>query len=133
MKHCNTKETALSVKTMNTGDDKTKYTVSARCYCPEGHYWRHYKTYRGINNLNNTTQYKKEYKCQMLRKCESLEFCGNVRTDQNSIFYRCSCPEGHYCLYRDKETYSVDELFYKGQAYRAICEPQNINNDQDDY
>lgn len=133
IRSCNKKETALIVRTVNVNFSKTRYSVSVRCYCSQEHYWEHFKTYRGSNKLNNTTTYKKEYKCALLKKCDTHEFCGNVRTDQNSIFYRCSCPEGHLCIYKDQDTDSVEELLYKGLAYRAICEPQVKNIDYDDY
>lgn len=125
IKPCTSRQTALTVTTMITRGTEAKKMITAHCLCSEKHYWKHFKTTRSNNNLNNTSKFTKQYKCNILNKCHTNEFCGNVRTDQNSIYYQCSCPQGHYCVYKNRTEYHVEEPLYAGKAYRAICEPQD--------
>lgn len=59
--------------------------------------------------------------------CETSEFCGHVRTDLFSVYYRCTCPENHWCIFTNKtkqETkHNVQEFAYTGKAYKAYCIP----------
>lgn len=55
------------------------------------------------------------------RMCESLEFCGYARTDLYSTYYRCTCPEKHLCIFKNKIQVNIQELLYSGPAYMAYC------------
>lgn len=60
--------------------------------------------------------------------CDSYDFCGFVRADIFSIYYRCSCPESNLCITKDKKKEIVQELMYMGMAFRAYCDPWNISS-----
>lgn len=99
--------------------------------CTEENYWKFLRASKTNDKINGTTKYKKEYRCHPLKKCDTYDFCGHVRTDLNSIFYKCSCPEGHYCIYKNQTMHAAIEILYSGSAYRAICQPIFKNTDYD--
>lgn len=62
--------------------------------------------------------------CLQMKKCSSLEFCGNVRADYFSTYYHCSCPIEHMCVNKNRTLVMANELLYDGQVYKAFCYPQ---------
>lgn len=56
--------------------------------------------------------------------CETEDFCGYARTDLFSIYYRCTCPSGNLCIFKNKTVFDVQELLYTGPAYKAYCYKQ---------
>ncbi|XP_044598087.1 kappa-scoloptoxin(11)-Ssd1b-like [Cotesia glomerata] len=93
--------------------------VTVNCICPSTHYWRLKKYEFDENRLYQA------YKCSQQRICYSYEFCGFVRSDFYSIYYRCSCPKGNLCITEYKESDQVQEFMYLGTAYKAHCDPWN--------
>ncbi|PSN33097.1 hypothetical protein C0J52_19406 [Blattella germanica] len=102
----------------------TQTTITAACNCPPKHYW---KLNRKLNHDydNGTVETSTIYRCARLRKCNAMEFCGNIRADYYFTYYQCSCPMGHMCLQKDQKKYQVSELLYNSTAYRAVCTPNN--------
>ncbi|XP_024886401.1 uncharacterized protein LOC112463925 isoform X2 [Temnothorax curvispinosus] len=91
------------------------YNVTISCICPQTHYWKLQKyTYEehGLVQI---------FRCVKKRMCESLEFCGYIRSDLYSTYYRCTCPEKHLCVFKNKTQVNVQELLYSGPAYMAYC------------
>ncbi|XP_034940995.1 U-scoloptoxin(11)-Sm7a-like [Chelonus insularis] len=118
---CKPRQTAATVYG-EINDDQTymvPYIIDVDCICPSTHYWK-LKKYDFINNRAFQI-----YRCAKQRMCYSYEFCGFVREDFFSIYYRCSCPEGNLCVNTNKNTEIVQELMYLGPAFRAYCDPWN--------
>lgn len=51
--------------------------------------------------------------------CNTYEFCGHIRSDLYSTYYRCTCPENHLCIFQDRNKENVQELLYSGSAYKG--------------
>lgn len=131
LKQCDSHRTALTTETLSGQGIKTRFNVKVECSCSSHQRWKHFRTTQHITTINSTTTVRTEYKCSPLKRCHTLEVCGNVRTDYNSIYYSCSCPIGHFCEYKDKSLYNVEELLYKGSAYKALCVPYDENVEYD--
>lgn len=92
------------------------YNATITCNCPASHYWRLQKyTYKRDGTI------LQEFKCVKKRMCEANEFCGNVRADLYSVYYKCTCPENHLCIFKNRTQENVQELLYVGPAYKAYC------------
>ncbi|XP_066588435.1 uncharacterized protein [Prorops nasuta] len=116
---CHHKQTAATVY----GESNTNntyliaYNATIHCLCPKSHYWKLIKfTYE-------ETVTRQIFKCVKKRKCQSYDFCGHIRADLYSTYYRCTCPMGHLCVFRNKTLENVQELLYSGPAYKAYCLP----------
>ncbi|GLH12042.1 Uncharacterized protein GBIM_16710 [Gryllus bimaculatus] len=126
---CEPSEEALII-TSNTTVNPDKYNKSqsvevthqqatTNCKCQFPHYWR----------LHNVTQVNKNisisiYMCDEYKKCRANEFCGHIRADYFSTYYRCSCPIGYLCLFEDLENrklLNATEVLFEGLAYRGAC------------
>ncbi|XP_076247398.1 uncharacterized protein LOC143187204 [Calliopsis andreniformis] len=92
------------------------YNVTLSCDCPESHYWRLQRYTYEENNL--ITQV---FKCVKKRRCDVNDFCGHIRFDLYSIYSRCTCPQNHLCIFKDRNMENVQELLYSGPAYKAYC------------
>ncbi|XP_012240454.1 kappa-scoloptoxin(11)-Ssd1b-like [Bombus impatiens] len=96
------------------------YNVILNCNCPGLHYWRLKKyTYLENDFIIQT------FKCVKRRMCNTYEFCGHIRSDLYSTYYRCTCPENHLCIFQDRNKENVQELLYSGSAYKGYCLPFN--------
>ncbi|KAK2589098.1 hypothetical protein KPH14_001925 [Odynerus spinipes] len=119
METCQKKQTAAIVQ--GKGDTSNTYliatNVTINCMCPISHYW---KLYKYIYQNDDITQ---EFKCVKKRTCNTLEFCGYIRSDLYSSYYKCTCPQAHLCIYKNKTQENVQELLYTGPAYKAYCYP----------
>ncbi|XP_011687285.1 PREDICTED: uncharacterized protein LOC105449659 [Wasmannia auropunctata] len=98
LKVCTHKQEAVTV--YGEGDTNNSYiipyNVTINCICPQTHYWKLQKyTYEehGLVQI---------FRCVKKRMCETLEFCGYIRADLYSTYYRCTCPEKHLCVFKDK-------------------------------
>ncbi|XP_067000925.2 U-scoloptoxin(11)-Ssd2a [Anabrus simplex] len=122
---CGPRDLALTVST-----NRTKVTVSynrsavatfvsvvAYCNCSPENYWKLHR--QGSSKNNKTTT--RNYRCTKLRKCNTGEFCGNIRADHYSAFYQCSCPIGHWCIFTNSSLQPATELLYNGPAYKGVC------------
>ncbi|XP_033229939.1 U-scoloptoxin(11)-Sm7a-like [Belonocnema kinseyi] len=121
MKTCTDKEQAITVfgKGNSSNAFLHPYTVKANCKCPKFHFWKLQKyVYEG-------DKVRQVYKCSKQWMCDSQDFCGHVRVDLFSVYYRCTCPENHWCVFKNKKTENVQELGYSGAAYKAYCIPKN--------
>ncbi|XP_044013268.1 kappa-scoloptoxin(11)-Ss1a-like [Aphidius gifuensis] len=94
-------------------------SVKIDCSCPKSHYWK-ISEYSYIDN-----KLYQVFKCAKQRKCLSYEFCGFVRADFYSIYYRCLCPAGNICITKYEKSENIQELMYLGEGYEAFCEPWN--------
>ncbi|XP_017882126.1 uncharacterized protein LOC108626139 [Ceratina calcarata] len=114
--------TQEAIKIYGKSDRNNSYLIpqnaTVNCICPESHYWRLQKYTYGNNDLITQT-----FKCVKKRMCYSYEFCGHIRSDLYSTYYRCTCPENHLCIFKDRERENVQELFYSGPAYKGYCLP----------
>ncbi|GAB1866859.1 hypothetical protein CAJAP_07938 [Camponotus japonicus] len=91
------------------------YNVTVNCICPQTHYWKLQKyTYEEYGLIQ-------VFKCVKKRRCETLDFCGYIRSDLYSTYYRCTCPEKHICIFKDQTQVNIQELLYSGPAYMAYC------------
>nr|CAD7574604.1 unnamed protein product [Timema californicum] len=137
---------AAIVKLKTTDNNPTDYinstmftSYTAACYCPPRHYWKQFNKTSISDQGNGTRAEHTIYKCVkvhtliiimflscvQLRKCSSMQFCGNTRADHYSTYYRCSCPFGHMCLIKDQTKYQVKELLFQGSAYKTTCIPDS--------
>ncbi|XP_076281662.1 U-scoloptoxin(11)-Sm7a-like isoform X2 [Lasioglossum baleicum] len=115
---CTHKKDAVKVygKSDRSNSYLIPYNVTFKCVCPKTHYWRLQKyTYEDDDLITQ------KFKCVKKRICETDDFCGHIRSDLHSTYYRCSCPEKHLCIFRNRTTENVQELLYSGPAYRAYC------------
>ncbi|XP_078040353.1 U-scoloptoxin(11)-Sm7a-like [Augochlora pura] len=115
---CTHKEEAAYVygKSDSTNSYLIPYNITLNCVCLKSHYWRLQKyTYHDDDLITQT------FRCVKKRKCERDEFCGHIRSDLYSTYYKCSCPEKHLCIFKNRTTENVQELLYSGPAYRAYC------------
>ncbi|XP_032677785.1 kappa-scoloptoxin(11)-Ssd1b-like [Odontomachus brunneus] len=91
------------------------YNATVNCKCPQTHYWKLQQyTYEQYGLVQ-------VFRCVKKRRCETLDFCGYIRADLYSTYYRCTCPEKHLCIFKDKIKVNVQELLYSGPAYMAYC------------
>lgn len=100
-------------------------SLTVTCYCPIAHgdthrYWLH--THNITHTDGTITQY---YKCHKLSYCSSYEFCGNIRADTFSSYYRCYCPPQHLCTAQNFTTSTAQEISYYGPTYSGVCLPQH--------
>ncbi|XP_057338629.1 U-scoloptoxin(11)-Ssd3a-like [Microplitis mediator] len=118
---CKPKQIAAVVRGFINDDNShmIAHNVTVDCICPSTHYWR-LKKYEYMDN-----QLYQSYKCSKQRICYSYDFCGYVRPDLYSIYYRCACPRANLCITEYKTTEMVQELMYLGSAYKAYCDPWN--------
>lgn len=123
MPRCSPTSTAMTVSTNFSNGEAINAKINIHCYCSNENYWKFYRTTRNSNNMTDTSRFIKLFRCDPLERCTTDDFCGNVRIDQNSIYYRCSCPRNHLCVYRDKNRYKAEEPLYHGMVYKAVCEP----------
>ncbi|XP_076685069.1 kappa-scoloptoxin(11)-Ssd1b-like [Andrena cerasifolii] len=111
-----------AIKVYGKSDRNNSYlilhNVTVSCVCPESHYWQLQKYTYEENDLITQT-----FKCIKKRMCYTYEFCGHIRSDLYSTYYRCTCPENHLCIFRDRSAENVQELLYSGPAYKAYCLP----------
>ncbi|RLU16277.1 hypothetical protein DMN91_012037 [Ooceraea biroi] len=91
------------------------YNVTVNCACPQTHYWKLQRYTYAESGLVQV------FKCVRKRMCEALEFCGYIRADLYSTYYRCTCPERHFCIFKNTIRVNVQELLYSGPAYMAYC------------
>ncbi|XP_053980345.1 U-scoloptoxin(11)-Sm2a-like isoform X2 [Hylaeus volcanicus] len=94
------------------------YNVTLSCTCPQSYYWRLKKYVYEENDFITQT-----FKCIKERMCYTHEFCGYIRSDLYSTYYRCTCPENHLCIFNNRTSENVQELLYSGPAYKAHCLP----------
>ncbi|XP_063981839.1 kappa-scoloptoxin(11)-Ssd1b-like [Diachasmimorpha longicaudata] len=118
---CKPRKTAAVVRgeVNENHQNLTAHRVRVNCYCPNTHFW-HVQKY----DYNDNIVYQ-HFRCSKQRMCWSYEFCGLVRNDLYSTYYRCSCPTGNLCINRDKELETVQEFLYSGDAINAYCHPWN--------
>ncbi|XP_051155975.1 kappa-scoloptoxin(11)-Ssd1b-like [Leptopilina boulardi] len=125
MKICSSKESAITFLGESNHNNSLQYPLSikANCKCRNPFFWILQKA-KYIENKSVL----QVYKCATQWMCDPLEFCGHVRTDLFSIYYRCTCPEKHWCIFQtnkqEAENY-VHELAYTGTAFKAYCIPHS--------
>lgn len=131
LSECSQNKSALTVTEVTTGLESNTTTVEDRklsvnvsCFCSTAFVWEEQPQKQVIQNPENGTTIITQYKCKPMKKCSSLQFCGNVRADYFSTYYQCSCPIGHMCLYKNRTLIKGNELLYNGQVYQAFCYPQ---------
>ncbi|XP_034250771.1 uncharacterized protein LOC117651113 [Thrips palmi] len=107
-----------------TVEEERKLSVNVSCFCPSAFAWEEQPQKQVIQNPENGTIIVTQYMCKPMQKCSSSEFCGNIRADYFSTYYRCSCPIGHMCLNKNRTMIKGNELLYEGQVYQAFCYPQ---------
>nr|XP_031843842.1 U-scoloptoxin(11)-Sm6a-like isoform X2 [Nomia melanderi] len=115
---CTHKDEAIQVhgKSDTSHSYLIPYNVTLHCTCPNSHYWRLQKYSYEDNDFITQT-----FKCVKKRRCKTNEFCGHIRSDLFSTYYRCSCPEKHLCVFENRTMENVQELLYSGPAYKAYC------------
>ncbi|CAL7943194.1 unnamed protein product [Xylocopa violacea] len=117
---CTKKEEAIQVsgKSDRNNSYLIPHTVTLNCVCPQSHYWRLQKYDYKVNDFITQT-----FKCVKKRRCDTREFCGHIRADLYSTYYRCTCPENHLCIFEDRNRENVQELLYSGPVYKGYCVP----------
>ncbi|XP_076174818.1 uncharacterized protein LOC143150430 [Ptiloglossa arizonensis] len=120
MKACTYQNEGIKVhgKSDTNNSHLIPYNVTLNCFCSQSHYWRLQKYVYDENDLITQT-----FKCVKKRMCNTHEFCGNIRSDLYSTYYKCTCPEDHLCIFKDRSIENVQELLYSGPAYKAYCLP----------
>ncbi|KAG7205383.1 hypothetical protein KM043_007378 [Ampulex compressa] len=120
MDMCKYKEKAAIVH--GAGDRRNSYilphNVTINCVCPQTHYWKLQK-YR----YEKDDVIVQEFKCAKQNTCQTLDFCGYIRSDLYSTYYKCTCPQKHLCVFQNRSQENVQELLYSGPAYKAYCYP----------
>lgn len=122
---CSSRKKALEVT------DDTQVIATAHCYCPPYNYWslgRHLSEH----HHNGSVFTYDTYRCKPLDKCSEHQFCGFIRADTFSTYFRCSCPRGDLCLHSPNKKKAVplnaSELFFYGPAHRGYCLPFNTTS-----
>nr|XP_012149419.1 PREDICTED: uncharacterized protein LOC105663650 isoform X1 [Megachile rotundata] len=120
MNVCTRNEEAVQIygKSDRNNSYLTPYNVTLHCTCPESHFWRLQKYVYEENDLIVQT-----FKCVKKRMCVTREFCGHIRADLYSTYYKCTCPQNHLCIFKDQNKENVQELLYSGPAYKGYCIP----------
>uniref|UniRef100_A0A8D8R3T2 Uncharacterized protein n=2 Tax=Cacopsylla melanoneura TaxID=428564 RepID=A0A8D8R3T2_9HEMI len=125
VKKCTEREKALEVS------DKTQLIATAQCYCPPYNYWALGRHESEVHH-NGSMFTNDAYRCKPLPKCTEHQFCGFIRADIFSTYFRCSCPRGDLCLHstnkKKAEPLNAAELFFYGPALRGYCMPFNTTS-----
>ncbi|XP_011305893.1 uncharacterized protein [Fopius arisanus] len=121
---CKPRKTAAVVRgeISDNHENLTAHRVRVTCYCPKSYFW-HVQRYDYTDN-----KLYQRFRCSKQRMCGSYEFCGLVRNDLYSTYYRCSCPSGNLCIPKDKQLESTQEFLYSGPVINAYCDPWNISS-----
>ncbi|XP_043274183.1 U-scoloptoxin(11)-Ssd3a-like [Venturia canescens] len=120
MKTCSRKETAAVVhgRIKEDHSEIMPRRIQVSCKCPRSHYWWLQKY-----TFDDDGSVAQSFRCQKQTMCDRNEFCGYVRADIFSVYYRCACPERHLCITKDRKRENVNEFLYSGPAYKAYCVP----------
>lgn len=123
MKTCSTDDSAITLvgKSNSNNTLMHSHSIKVECKCRNPFFWK----LQRVKYMENE-MILQDYKCATQWMCESLDFCGHVRTDFYSVYYRCTCPQNHWCIFpTNKQEYNnyVHELAYTGAAFKAYCIP----------